>query len=187
MNPITLQTERLSLRPLLDNDLEAVHELLSLPETDQYNTLGIPETTIVTKLILRGLIDDNLEELRVNYFFAVELKSNDPAAASQFIGLIALKLARAKYKRGETWYKLHKNFWGKGYATEAVKAILDFGFDELKLHRIEAGCAVDNMGSIKVLEKSGMTREGRKRLALPLKTGWSDCFEFAILDTDTRS
>ena len=69
---------------------------------------------------------------------------------------------------------------------ESLKAIISFGFETLKLHRIEAGCAVDNIGSFKVLEKAGMIREGRLRQVLPLKTGWSDNFEYSILETDDR-
>ena len=65
--------------------------------------------------------------------------------------------------------------------------MLNFGFNTLKLHRIEAGCAAENISSIKVLEKSGMLREGRLRQILPLKTGWSDNFQYSILETDERS
>jgi ribosomal-protein-alanine N-acetyltransferase len=50
---------------------------------------------------------------------------------------------------------------GKGYAIAALNNILDFGFDILNLQRIQAGSAVGNIGSIKVLEKAGMMREGR--------------------------
>jgi RimJ/RimL family protein N-acetyltransferase len=57
---------------------------------------------------------------------------------------------------------------GKGYGTE-VNRVLDFGFNDLNLHRIKAGCAVENIASIKVLEKVGMIREGRGRQLLPLK------------------
>jgi RimJ/RimL family protein N-acetyltransferase len=81
---------------------------------------------------------------------------------------------------------LHSAYWGKGFGTESLNTILDFGFKELNLHRIEAGCAVDNIASIKVLEKVGMIREGRKRQVLPLKSGWSDNFEYAIVETDKR-
>ncbi|MEL6484029.1 MAG: GNAT family protein, partial [Bacteroidota bacterium] len=63
-------------------------------------------------------------------------------------------------------------------------AALKFGIEKLKLHRIEAGCAVENVGSIKVLEKSGMALEGRRREILPLKSGWSDNFSYAILESD---
>lgn len=64
--------------------------------------------------------------------------------------------------------------------------MIRFGFDNLNLHRIEAGCAVNNIGSIKVLEKAGMVREGKVRQVLPLKTSWSDNFLYSILETDKR-
>ena len=100
------------------------------------------------------------------------------------MGLFGLKLSHPKFKSAEIWYKIHSSYWGKGYATEAVKAVLRFGFETLKLHRIEAGCAIANVGSIKVLEKSGMALEGRRREILPLKSGWSDNFSYAILESD---
>jgi len=87
----------------------------------------------------------------------------------------------------EAMHQLHSipaDFWNKGYATEAVKAILRFGFHDLKLHRIDAGCAIENLGSIKVLEKVGMKREGHRRKILPLKKGWSDNYEYAILEEE---
>ena len=93
-------------------------------------------------------------------------------------------MEKVKHSSGEVWYKLHFNFWNHGYATEALQRVLVFGFDDLKLHRIEAGCAVDNLGSIHTLEKVGMTREGRKKQALSLEDGWSDNFEYAILSID---
>jgi ribosomal-protein-alanine N-acetyltransferase len=64
--------------------------------------------------------------------------------------------------------------------------MINFGFETLQLHRIGAGCAVKNSGSIRVLEKAGMIREGRCRKVVPLKTGWSDNFEYAILENDRR-
>lgn len=81
---------------------------------------------------------------------------------------------------------MHPDYWNKGFGTETLHEILNFGFEKLQLHRIEAGCAVDNIASIKVLEKVGMNREGRKRQVLPLKSGWSDNYEYAILSTDLR-
>jgi len=116
-----------------------------------------------------------------NYTFAIETKSD-----KKFVGLFGLKLGNEKYKRGEVWYKIHRDHWKKGYATESLRAIINFGFENLKLHRIEAGCAVENIASIRVLEKVGMIREGRGRKILPLKSGWSDNFEYSILETDER-
>ena len=167
------------LRPLTIQDLEKVHTLLSLPETDQYNTLGIPTDIEKTKSIIFPLIDDNLSNDPKSYTLAIE-----DNLSPKFLGLIGLKIGSEKYKRGEVWFKIHPNYWNMGYGTEALRLLLDFAFDTLELHRIEAGCAVDNIGSIKVLEKCGMKREGRGRQVLPLKSGWSDNFEYAILESD---
>jgi ribosomal-protein-alanine N-acetyltransferase len=181
MTEIELLTQRIRLRPIEVSDLDSIHQLHSLPETDEFNALGIPNTIEETRSIIEPWIADNkLSEIK-NYTFAIEDKSN-----GEFMGLFGFKIGNEKYNRGEVWFKIHSDHWNKGFASESLKAVIDFGFDTLKLHRIEAGCAVANMGSIKVLEKAGMIREGRGRQLLPLKTGWSDNFEYSILETDER-
>lgn len=181
MTEIEILTERIKLRLIQLSDLDSIHKLHVLPETDEYNTLGVPNNIEDTKSIIEPWIaENNLNEIK-NYTFKIENKED-----KKFIGLFGLKLGNPKYKRGEVWYKIHSGYWKKGYATEALKKIIEFGFDTLKLHRIEAGCAVKNIGSIKVLEKAGMTREGRARQILPLKSGWSDNFQYSILETDER-
>lgn len=182
MNKTELNSNRLKLSLIIPSDLGAIHELHSLPEVDQFNTLGIPENLEETKSILSPWIEGNSSAKIQNFTFAIRIEEN-----GAFIGLIALKLGTEKFKIGEVWYKLHSNYWGNGFASEALRRLISFGFDELKLHRIEAGCAVDNIGSIRVLEKSGFTREGRKREVLPLKSGWSDNYHFAILENDERN
>jgi len=181
MNKTAIETKRIRLRLIDIADLTSIHTLHSLPETDKYNALGIPNSIEETKANIEPWIKENqLQELK-NYTFAIDNKSN-----GKFMGLFGLKIGHQKYNRAEVWYKIHSDYWRKGFATEALKAILDFGFDTLKLHRIEAGCAVENIGSIKVLEKSGMVREGRLRQILPLRSGWSDNFQYSILETDKR-
>jgi ribosomal-protein-alanine N-acetyltransferase len=181
MKTIELFNERLKLRLIEFSDLNAIHNLHSLPETDQYNTLGIPESIAVTKKVITPLISDNQQQNILNYSFAVE-----ELRTGTFIGLLGFKLGSKKYSNVEVYYKLNKAYWGNGYATEAVNLVLDFGFKNLKLHRITAGCAIDNIASIKVLEKVGMKREGHAKQTLPLKSGWSDNYEYAILETDER-
>jgi ribosomal-protein-alanine N-acetyltransferase len=75
-------------------------------------------------------------------------------------------------------------YWGKGYITEAASMVLDFGFRKLLLHRIEAGVAIDNVASIKVLEKIGMHNEGIRRKILPIRGEWKDNFHYALLEED---
>ena len=69
-------------------------------------------------------------------------------------------------------------------AYEALNKLLDFGFNDMRLHRIEAGCAVENIASSKVLEKVGMTKEGMKRKKLPIRGEWKDNYFYAILEED---
>lgn len=178
---VELNTARLKLRLITIEDLEVIHDLHSLPETDEYNTLGIPKDIEETKIVIAPWIRENdLEDIQ-SFTFAIETIKDG------FVGLVGFKLGAKKYSMGEVWYKIHSDYWNLGYATESVKAIINYGFEELKLHRIEAGCAVDNLASIKVLEKVGMKREGRKRKVLPLKKGWTDGFDYSILKSEARN
>lgn len=181
MNGENLLSGRLLLRPVVAADLAAVHALNCMHETNRYNPSGIPENIMQSQFAVDGWVNENQKENGAGYYFVIELQDNQ-----RFIGLIALVLGKGKYRNAEVWYKLHSAHWGQGYATEALSCLLQFGFEELKLHRIEAGCAVGNLGSIRVLEKVGMTREARRRQLLPLQGGWSDNFEYAILETDAR-
>jgi ribosomal-protein-alanine N-acetyltransferase len=174
-----LQTERLIFRQVSADDIKNIHELHSLPETDKFNTLGIPETIQVTeKIINEWLVGQNAKPQTL-YIFCLDLVDTN-----QFIGLIALNIGKPNYKTAEVWFKIHKDFWRNGYTKEALTKLIDFGFNVLTLHRIEAGCAVENIASIKVLEKVGMTREGIKRKKLPIRGEWKDNYFYAILEED---
>ena len=174
-----IKSERLILRSVTELDIAKIHLLNSSEEIARFNTSGIPESIEETKAILENWILENSKETTLRFTFAIELKKD-----TQLIGLIGINLGKIKYKNAEVWFKFDTKFWNKGYATEALKEILNFGFIDLKLHRIEAGCAVENIGSIKVLEKVGMLREAHTRKLLPLKSGWSDNYGYAKLSTD---
>ena len=178
---IVLKSERLILREINANDLDFMHHLHTIPEVDQYNTLGIPEDKLVSEKLLNDWLVTFAELPRKRYVFIMENSNQLP------IGLLGLNLGKPNYANAEIWYKLDPDFWAKGYATEAVKTILDFGFNQLQLHRIEAGCAVENTGSIKVLEKAGFTKEGHTRKLLPIRGVWHDNFGFAILEEDWQT
>ncbi len=181
MKVLTLSSERIVLRLVQHSDLKFVHTLLSIPEIDQYNTLGIPKDLKETKSFIEPWIEDNQKTIIDNYTFIIQRKSDlEP------FGLFGLRLWPSKHRRGEVSYKLHPDYWNRGYATETLNRMLDFGFGELKLHRIQSGCAVENLASKRVLEKVGMIKEGRGRKVLPLISGWSDNYEYAILETDPR-
>ena len=174
-----LHTERLSMYELSLSDLSDIHQLHSLKETDEFNTLGIPDSIQSTENLLKGWIEQQQASPRIAYIFRIQLKQT-----SQFVGLIALTVGKLNFKIAEVWYKIQPTYWRQGYTTEALKKLLEYSFFTLKLHRIEAGCAVENIASIKVLEKVGMVREGLKRSILPIRGEWVDAYLYSILETD---
>lgn len=174
-----LQTSRLHFSQVSIDDLNNIHELLSLAETDKFNTSGIPETIEVTEKIIKDWLTGQNAKPQASYIFCLYLVDT-----KEFIGLIALNIGKPNYQTAEVWYKIHVNYWAQGYATEALTKLIDFGFNDLYLHRIEAGCAVENIASIKVLEKTGLTKEGMKRKKLPIRGEWKDNYFYAILEED---
>lgn len=180
MNTIILESERLILRSFKESDIHNVHEMLLKPESTIFNPTSYSDDINETqKLINTWRSEAEAEENRKKFTFLIETNIDH-----MFVGIIGIDMIKLHYKNAEIWYKLCPEIWGKGYATEALERVIQFGFEELKLHRIEAGCAIDNIASYKVMEKSGMIREAHRRKLLPLKSGWSDNYEYAILEED---
>ena len=176
---VQLKTESLVIRDLFFTDLENIHYLHSLPEAEVHNTLGIPDTLQTTEKLLVDWLEKQKHFQRSCYVLGMELHE-----INEFLGLIALNLGNPKFKMAEMWYKIHVSTWQDAHTIEALKKLLDFAFNHLNLHRIEVGCAFNNVLSIKALEKVGMTREGKKRKFLPMRGEWIDCYLYSILDED---
>jgi len=174
-----LTTIRLHLREVLPQDIPAIHALNSIPEVDEYNTLGIPESLATTQALVDEILVAQTALPQVRYVFVIEDK-----ATHAFMGLAGLLMGKPKFNAAELWYKLRPEYWLKGYTTEAAKALLQFGFRTLQLHRIEACCATANTASYKVLEKCGFTREAHARKILPIRGQWVDNYGYAILEED---
>ena len=174
-------TERLLLREITWNDLEDIHRLHSIPEVDEFNTLGIPGDLNETRELMRPDIELGNKGTRSRYTWRIIL-----AHTAEFIGLAGMTLSNDKYRLGEIYYKLLPDHWGKGYATEVAQGLIKTGFDKFQLHKVEAGVATDNERSIRVLEKVGMTREGLRRKILPIRGQWKDNYHYAIVEDDPR-
>ncbi|MCD4731545.1 MAG: GNAT family N-acetyltransferase [Bacteroidales bacterium] len=178
---MTISTIRLIIREISWDDAEHIHAIHSIPEVDEYNTLGIPKDIEETKNLIRSAIEDQTNKTRKEFAWIVRLKESDI-----IIGLCGMFLSADKFKMGEIYYKLLPEHWGNGYATEIAKALVSFGFKDIKLHRIEAGTAVGNIKSFKVLEKIGMTKEGIRRKILPIRGEWIDGYQYGIVEDDKR-
>jgi len=176
-----IETERLMLTEISMADLENIHGLHSIPEVDEFNTLGIPDTLEDTEKLIKPIIQSRFKTPRASYTWKICLKDSN-----QFIGLAGFSLSNDKFKLGEIYYKLHPDYWGNGYATEIAKRLVKQGFDDFDLQKVEAGVATENIKSIRVLEKIGMTREGLRRKILPIRGEWKDNYHYAIVRTDER-
>ena len=169
------ETSRLIIREFDTSDFVPVHEYASSDAVTKY-MLFEPSNEEQTLNFLNESIELQSQDPRNDYDFAIVLKKDDV-----LIGGGGVHITNPSVKEGFIGYCLNDRFWGNGYATEAANAFIRFGFERLNLHRIFATCHTDNIGSIKVLEKTGMKKEGRLRNNRIKQGKWHDSFIFSIL------
>jgi ribosomal-protein-alanine N-acetyltransferase len=172
----TIKTERLLLRDLKESDWQAVHEYASDAEVVRYMDWG-PNSEQETKDFIQRAIQAQKEQPRRNYTLAITVQ-----AENRLIGSCGIHVSNVENREGWIGYSLNRHFWLKGYATETARALVDFGFRKLGLHRVFATCDPANNASAHVLEKSGMKREGRLREHKWAKGKWRDSYLYAIIE-----
>lgn len=175
-----LENGRIYLREMLMGDLEAVHSYASLDKVTQFQAWG-PNTLEDTRDYVEDVLKDANELPQRRFVWAVVLKETE-----NVIGAGELWFESYFNKSGEIGYILHPDYWTIGIGSEVAQLLMAFGFEEKRLHRIQATCAPDNMGSQKLLEKIGMLREGRIRDALKMDEGWRDSLLYSILEDEWR-
>ncbi|HLV37623.1 MAG TPA: GNAT family protein [Spirillospora sp.] len=153
----TLRTERLVLREITPDDALAVFHLRSDYEVTRYNS-GAPYTHIdqarrLIRSIREGYADK--DELR----WGITLSSGD----GRVIGMVGYNYWHRKDRRASVGYDLARAYWKQGIMTEALQAVIDFGFERMDLNRIEADCVVENEASAKLLLRIGFRQEGIQR------------------------
>lgn len=151
-----LTTPRLALRPIALEDANRLTELLQAREISE-NTLSIPHPYTLRDAVYFIRHQEAQCDGGEAAIFAISLRSTDT-----LIGALGLE-RKQKHDCAELGYWLGKEHWGHGYATEAVEAIVEFGFGSLGLHRIHAGHFTRNPASGRVLQKVGFQYEGRLR------------------------
>jgi len=150
---VAINTERLFLRPFFISDAKEVQVLAGDKKVSRTLFTFDPSKDGVAE---RWIIDqyDHFEKGEWINLAITE------GHLCTLIGSVGLEIEQ-KNNNAELVYWLGKDHWGQGYATEAARAIIGYGFDELRLHRIYARYFSHNLASGRVLEKLGMTHEGR--------------------------
>ena len=171
-----LATERLFLREFNEDDWSAVWAYQVDPLYLRYYTWEERTPEAVQEFVQMFLAQQQ-ERPRLKFQLAIVLKSS-----GQLIGNCGIRMGAAGAYEADIGYEVSPHHWGQGYATEAARAVLEFGFTELHLHRIWSWCIADNVGSARVLKKIGMQPEGRLREKEYFKGRWWDTLLFSILD-----
>ncbi|MBT8082966.1 MAG: GNAT family N-acetyltransferase [Gammaproteobacteria bacterium] len=173
----SIETTRLILRPFRSSDAPAVQELAGERDIAD-TTMNIPHP------YEDGMAEEWIAGHEPGYnegtmaTFAIVLRDN-----AQLIGAMGLQIGRSLNK-AELGYWVGKPFWNRGYATEAAVAMLDFGFDELGLNRIQAAHLARNPSSGRVMEKAGMVLEGTARQDAIKWGRYEDLVSYGILRED---
>ncbi len=151
MMPINeIETGRLRLRPLLPEDLEAVHSFSSDPETSRYLLRGV-RTRAQTASYIRDVMEPVLTEEKLRLHLAVVLPRTGVIGAVSVTG--------TGYRTAELAWILNRAHTGRGYATEAAAALLDLVFESGHLELVRAHAAARNQASLRLMERLGMEQE----------------------------
>ena len=170
-----IQSARLTLREFQAADFDAVHSYGSDLEVVRYMPWG-PNSEDETRAFLERAQSYAAADPRTGYELAVIQTTTD-----HLIGGIGLDVDQQQAVLG---YCFARPAWGHGFATEAARLILGFGFETLNIHRVRAGCDSENAASARVLEKVGMRREGYFKHDCQIRGVWRDTIAFAILSDE---
>ncbi len=172
-----LETGRLRLRKLSMRDAGDVYEYASVPEVAEHVTWEYHRN-----------VSDSMHYLR---FITQQYEDGIPSPwgiihkdLGKLIGTIGYHVWSLPNKCGEVGYALSKDFWNKGYITEAFKEVIKFGFERMRLNRVEATCKLANSASERVMIKCGLEYEGIMRKKLFAKGEFHDLKLYSLLLDD---
>jgi ribosomal-protein-alanine N-acetyltransferase len=176
-----IETERLVLREFVADDWPSVLAYQSDPRYLRYYE-WTGRTQDAVRAFIGMFIGWQGERPRTRFQLAIETR-----AEGHLIGNCGVRLTAPGSRVADIGYELAPDEWGRGYATEAARAIVAFGFETLGLHRIAATCVADNVASAHVLEQLGLRREGHLREVARYKGRWWDELLYGILEDEWRA
>lgn len=174
---LKLETKRLSIKPVTLDDKEAIFQYRRDKTTNKYQG-WIPETVedVVTFI---GKTSTVINEPGTWFQFAIVEKESQ-----KIIGDIGAHFFDNENKQVEIGFTLDKDFQNQGYATESLKCVLNFLFNDLNKHRVIASTDPANLNSIKLLERLGFRREAHFVESLYIDGRWVDDLIFAMIEKD---
>ncbi len=170
-----IETARLVLREFVEEDWRAVRAYQSDPRYLRY-TDWTERGEADARAFVGMFLAQQTEVPRRKFQLALTLRSN-----GLLIGNCGIRVNDPDLGEANIGYELDPTHWGQGYATEAARAILAFGFTDLGLHRVWAECVAENTGSRRCVEKLDAPRGPFSRALADARPLWWDTLTYAIL------
>ncbi|MEV4440719.1 GNAT family protein [Streptomyces sp. NPDC049577] len=181
MYPVSRRSQRLELRELTLDDVDAVLAIYGSPEATEHLSFEPRSRPDVERIVLHSVTSATATP-RSEYALAViERDSNN------LIGYGRLATDPHQTNAATFGFALRPDTWGVGHGTETVHLLLSLGFEDLGLHRIWGARSPHNTASAKTMLKAGMTEEGRIREHIKKNGQWRDSIVHAILDREWRA
>ena len=158
----TIETQRLILRPMKVSDFEDMYDYAKREELTRYLLWSPHPSAAYSKEFLKFVV----KRYRAGVFFDWGIEEKE---SGRMIGTCGFTAIDVDNRTGEIGYVINPDFQCRGYAPEAAKAVLSFGFSELDLNRIESRFMKENEASLAVMKKLGMTFEGYLRDSMYVK------------------
>jgi RimJ/RimL family protein N-acetyltransferase len=169
-------TSRLILRSFKEGDLPGFSQYRSDPEIARYQSWNTPYSLEQAKYLFTEIGKTEPGTPGEWYQIAIERKD-----LPGIIGDCGFEIKRYDRLQAEIGFSFAQQFQKQGYATEAVKGLIDYLFSTFNLHRIIAICDVENQASVRLLERLGMRREGHYIENIWFKGQWGSEYLYAIL------
>jgi RimJ/RimL family protein N-acetyltransferase len=167
----------LVLRDFLLSDLPAYRALREHPDFQRLQTERdvSPDRSVE---LLREFVDWAAESPRLRYQLAIEKPENG------LLGSCGVRITAVDHAGASFGCELGREHWGNGYALEASRAVIEFAFSELGVHRVHAETLVENQAALSLAERLGMRVEGRHRESRLIRGQWWDTVTLAVLATE---
>ena len=165
INIPTLYTDRLILRRLKRSDVDDVYEYSSDPAVSQY-LMWSPHSK---KAVSRRYLKDITKKYKTAEFYTWGIEFE-----GRIVGTVGFNSFNLEYNSAEVGYVISSKYWRLGFATEALRRILKYGFLELNLNRIEIRYMSQNTASLRVAEKCGLRLEGVMKDGIFVKGSYRD-------------
>jgi ribosomal-protein-alanine N-acetyltransferase len=175
-----LESKRLLFRKIIMKDAKDIHFIRSNEVVMEFMDVWRTKSISDAKKLIRNIHEDYKNEKGISWGIIEKRTKN-------FMGYIGIIRMQPQHCRGEVGYALKPQYWGIGFMSEALRTVTDFGFNEMRLHSIEANVNPKNQNSKKLLERMGFKKEAYFRENYLCDGKFLDSVIYSLLQKDLNS